>query len=151
MKFAQTVILPCLRRKCFIRLSSRKLDPEGTGTERVHFNLSSRLPRRIWVWEQNPEGGNCMDPSPDRVRRDRGRTSRESQPPAIPSHGGSKAFPVMTTHPSNEETQAPLPRLAPGGSPGSRDCVISFVLLYECPLYIYHDASNTLKSELRVL
>lgn len=36
-----TVILPCFRRKCFIRLRSRKLDPEGTGTERAHFNLVS--------------------------------------------------------------------------------------------------------------
>lgn len=75
-----TVILPCLRRKCFIRLSSRKLDPEGTGTERAHFTLSSRLPRRIWVWEQNPEGESCMDPSPDRVRRDRGEPAGSPSP-----------------------------------------------------------------------
>lgn len=75
-----TVILPCLRRKCFIRLSSRKLDPEGTGTERAHFNLGSRLPRRIWVWEQNPEGESCMDPSPDGVRRDREEPARSPSP-----------------------------------------------------------------------
>ena len=33
------VILSCLRRKCCIRLNSRKLDPEGKGAEREHFNL----------------------------------------------------------------------------------------------------------------
>ena len=71
-----TVILLCLRRKCFIRLSSRKLDPE----ERACFNLGSWLPRRIWVWEQNPEGERHMDPSPNGVRRDRGEPAGSPRP-----------------------------------------------------------------------
>ena len=71
-----TVILLCLRRKCFIRLSSRKLDPE----ERAHFNLGSWLPGRIWVWKQNLEGERHMDPSPDGVRRDRGEPAGSPRP-----------------------------------------------------------------------
>ena len=97
-----TVILLCLRRKCFIRLSSRKLDPE----ERACFNLvhdcqegsgfenRTQKDRGTWIPAQMGWGGT--------------EESQQKVPdPGIPSHEGCKAFPVMTTHPSKEETQAP--------------------------------------------
>lgn len=45
-------------------------------------------------------------PSTGGVTGDRGRTNRESQTPGIPLHKGHKAFPVIDTRSSNEETQA---------------------------------------------
>ena len=59
-------------------------------------------------------------PSTGGVRGDRDRTSRESQAPGIPLHKGDRAFPVIATRSSNEETQATPAQGWPGVVPLAR-------------------------------